>query len=99
MYKKVPPPGDPFPINVEPKEVMDECPSDAELWGVVDGRHNGRAGGAAGIRAEHIKGWLNGMEQGEKKEHDNVGAGDAWRTFVKLIHVFYKTGRIPQKMM
>ena len=34
----------------------------------------GRAGGAAGMRAEDIKGWLHGMEREE--ESGNTGAGD-----------------------
>ena len=38
---------------------------------------NGRAGGAAGMRAEDIKGWLCGMEQEE--ESGNAEAGDTLR--------------------
>ena len=35
LYRKVSPPGDPIPINVEPFPVADDCPGDAELRDVV----------------------------------------------------------------
>ena len=34
---------------------------------------NGRAGGAAGMRAEDIKGWLRGMEREEESGNTEVG--------------------------
>ena len=77
--------GEPIRINVEPKEVEDVCPGDVELRDVVRGLRNGRAGGTSGIWVETIKGWLRGMEREEKEEEGNAGAGDAWRTFLKLI--------------
>ena len=67
MYRKVPPSGDPIPINVEPKEVEDACPGDVELRDVVRGLRNGRAGGTTGIHAKIIKGWLRGVEKEEKE--------------------------------
>ena len=56
LYERVPSPGDPIPINVEPKEVEDGCSGNVELRDVVWGLRNGRAGGTPGIRVEHIKG-------------------------------------------
>jgi len=44
LYEKVPPPGDPIPINIEPFEINDEAPGEVELRGVVRGLQNGRAG-------------------------------------------------------
>ena len=41
LYRKVPPPGDPIPINVEPKDVEDACPGDVELRDIVRGLRNG----------------------------------------------------------
>ena len=37
LYERVPPPGEPICINVEPKEVEDACPGDLELRDVVRG--------------------------------------------------------------
>ena len=58
LYRKVHPPGEPIPCNVETRDVGDAAPSNAELREVVAGMHNGRAGGASGMRAEDLKGWL-----------------------------------------
>ena len=99
LYRKVPPPGDPIPINVETKEVEDVCPGNVELRNVVRGLRNGCAGGTTGIRAETIKGWLRGVEREEKEEEGNAGAGDTWRTFVRLIQKVWETGCIPQQIL
>ena len=37
LYEHVPPPGEPIPTNVEPKEVEGACPGDVELRDVVQG--------------------------------------------------------------
>ena len=63
------------------------------------GLRNGRTGGTIRIRAETIKGWLRGMEREEKEEEGNAGAGDAWRTFLKLIERLWETGCIPQQVL
>ena len=99
LYERVPPPGEPIRINVEPNEVEDACPGDVELRIMVWGLANGRAGGTSGIRAETIKGWLRGVEREEKEEEGNAGAGDAWRTFLKLIERLWETGCIPQQIL
>ena len=99
LYERVPLPGEPIPINVEPKEVEDACPGDVELRDVVRGLRNGRAGGTRGIWAETIKGWLRGMEREEWEEEGKAGAGDAWRMFLKLIERLWETGCIPQQML
>ena len=51
LYAKVPPPGAPIPINIEPFEVNDEASGEVELRRVVRGLQNGRASGVSGIRA------------------------------------------------
>ena len=78
LYKRVPPPGDPIPINVEYKEVEDGCPGDVELRDVVWGLRNGRAGGTTAIRVEHIKGWMRGVEREREMDEGNICAGDTW---------------------
>ena len=70
---------------MEPKEVEDTCPGDEELRDVVPGLRNGCAGGTTGIRAENIKGWLQGVEWEENEEEGNAGAGDTSCTFIRLV--------------
>ena len=60
---------------------------------------NGCAGGTSGIQTEIIQGWLRGVEWEEKEEEGNTGAGDAWRTFLKLIEQLWETDCIPQQML
>jgi len=96
LYAKVPPPGDPIPINVEPSPVRDEVPEEPEIREKVINLRNGRSGGAAKIRAEDIKQWLRGMI--EEEEKGTEGAGDKWRLFVKLIQTIWRTGVLPQQM-
>ena len=36
LYERVPPPGDPIPINISPKEVPDACPREVELRACAD---------------------------------------------------------------
>ena len=83
LYAKVPPPGDPIPINVDPFEINDAIPEDVEIRAVVRGMRNGRAGGASKIRAEDMKTWLRGAI--EEEEEGKEGAGDKWRVFITLI--------------
>ena len=63
LYRKRDSPGDPIPINVDPYEVEDGIPEDAEIRQMVkDKLKRGRVGGVAQIRAEDIKQWLRGAE-------------------------------------
>ena len=96
LYGKVPPPGDPIPINVEPFTINDEILDDVEIRGVVSPMRNSRAGGASGIRAENMKVWLQGVIKEEKEGKE--GAGDKWWILVKLIQTIWEHGEIPQQM-
>lgn len=99
LYRKVIPPGDPIPINVDPYEVQDEVPGDMEIRAKVKDLRNGRAGGASKMRAEDIRGWLRGIEEEEDQKRGTEGAGNKWRLFVKLIQSIWRTGSIPRQMM
>ena len=96
LYSKVPPPGDPIPINVDPFNVRDAVPEEPEIRTVVKDLRNGRSGGSSKLTAEDIKCWLRGMLEEEKDGKE--GAGDKWRLFVKLIQAIWHTGHIPQQM-
>jgi hypothetical protein len=60
--------------------------SDGELRGVVGKLTNGRAAGASGMRAKHVKKWLHDVRQEEDPEGQGAeDAGDRWRLFVWLV--------------
>jgi hypothetical protein len=71
-------------------------PEEPEIRAVVKGLLNGRAGGASGMCAEHIKQWLHDMIVEEEDGKD--GLGDKWRLFVELIQIVSAEGEIPQQM-
>jgi len=97
LYTKVQPPGDPIPINIDPFAINDEIPTDAEVREVVRGLRNGRAGGVSGIRAEHMKQWLQDVMTEEEK--GTVGLRDKWRVFLDLVQTIWEEGEVPQQML
>ncbi len=97
MYARVPPPGEQLPINVTPFEVPGGVPSDSEIREVVRELQNGRATGATGLQAEHIKVWLQDVVQ-EEAEKAPAGHGDKWRIFLQLIQTIWERGCIPDQM-
>ncbi len=80
LYARRESPGDPLPINVTPVVICNDPPTDGKLWQVAGKLTNGRAAGASGMHAKHVKEWLNGVQQEEDPEGHSVdGAGDNWR--------------------
>jgi hypothetical protein len=73
LYTRVPPPGPPLRINVDPFDVNDAVPNEAEIREAAKRLRNGRAAGALHIRAEDVKEWLAGMVQ---EETDETGGSD-----------------------
>ncbi len=61
LYARRDLPGDPLPINLTPVKINDDALSDSELRQVVSKLTNGRAAGASGMRAKHVKEWLRNM--------------------------------------
>jgi hypothetical protein len=61
LYARRELPGDPLPINVTPVEINDNTPSDGKLRQVVGKLTNGRAAGAPGMRAKHVREWLRNV--------------------------------------
>jgi len=102
LYAKVSHPDDHIPINIEPFTVNTVAPEEVEIRGVVRGMRNGRAGGASGIRAEHMKEWLRDAVLEKEKEAEDIegfaGKGGRWRIFVKLMQIIWEKGEIPQQM-
>jgi hypothetical protein len=96
LYARVPTPGGRFPIVVNPFLVWDKLPTDSKIRDSVRRLRNGRAAGAGGMRAEHLKEWLLGMV--EEEEKGTEGAGDKWRLFKKLAQSIWEHGCIPEQM-
>ena len=54
---------------------------------------NGRAAGASGMRAKHVKAWLRGIQREEDpKDQGADGAGDNWRLFIRLVQAAWTHG-------
>ena len=58
LYSYVPSPGENTPVAVKPVEVDDLVPTEDEIEEAVKKLWRNRSGGASGVRAEHLKGWL-----------------------------------------
>jgi hypothetical protein len=65
LYARRQSPGDPLPLHLAPAEINDGVPTDSKIRTVAGGLTNGRAGGASGMRAEHVKAWLRGIVEEE----------------------------------
>jgi hypothetical protein len=85
-------PGDPFPINVAQVEINDDVPLDGKLRQVVGELTNGRAAGASGMGAEHVREWLHGVQWEEDPEGHGINTGDSWYLFVQLVQVAWAHG-------
>ena len=81
---------------MEPFAINDAVPEEPEIRSVVKGLRNGRAAGASGITAEHIKQWLREMI--EEEEQGKAGLGNKWRLFIELVQIVWAEGEIPQQM-
>ena len=66
LYKDQPPPGEPIPRNAERASSEDAPPADEELRRATKRSGNGKSGGASAMRAEDLKEWLWGVEEGER---------------------------------
>jgi hypothetical protein len=55
LYARRQSPEDPLPLHLTPVEIDDDVPTDSEIRTVAGGLTNGRAGGASGMRAKHVK--------------------------------------------
>jgi hypothetical protein len=100
LYVRRESPGDPFPINVAQVEINDDVPLDGKLRQVVGELTNGRAAGASGMGAKHVREWLHGVQWEEDPEgHGINGTGDSWHLFVQLVQVAWAHGVIPHQLL
>ena len=104
LYARAPPMGCALPFRFPHFEISDGMPTDSEVRMVVGKLRNGRAGGATGMKAEHIKVWLDTIQREEKAARANPGreadpgAGRKWKIFVELIQAVWERGEIPEQM-
>jgi len=102
LYRRRDSPG--LPIVLEHAEmraeIRDDTPDEGKIRAAVAELTNGRSAGVSRMRAEHLKGWLNGakLEENPKTGPANVGAGADWEALVQLIQAVWDKGRIPTQL-
>ena len=73
LYERAAPMGAPLPFNFPFFKISNDMPTDLEVHAVVRGLQNGRTRGATGMKAEHLKGWLDKVQHKEKAARENPG--------------------------
>ena len=58
LYRKIPPPGQPITMEVQPFLVEDSIPEEEEIAWAVHRLCLNWSGGPSGMRAEHFRHWL-----------------------------------------
>ena len=91
------PRGDNIPVKVTPSDVDDSVPTEDKIAEAVKKLRRNRSGGAPGIRAEHLKGWLAAAnrrkmaeEKGEEKTEAEEEGGDLWGKLVELTQTTFR---------
>jgi hypothetical protein len=97
LYGRVASKGDPIPIHIEKADIPDHIFSDAKLRDCVRSLWNGCAAGTTGLQAEHIKVLLADPVRKEEEEGD-LGVGNKWQVFVKMMQTIWELGSIPEQM-
>ena len=105
LYESAAPMGAPLPFNFPFFEISNNMPTDLEVHAVIQRLKNGQAGGATGMKAKHLKGWLEEVQHEEKAARENpgrveadLGLGRKWRIFVEMIQTIWELGEIPEQM-
>ena len=83
LYMQRPPKGEIIPILVQPVSITDGPPEVGEIAAVVRKLRSGSAGGPSGMKAEHLKAWLQAVT-GEKEPDTKT-----WDKVVSVIHVAF----------
>ncbi len=94
-----------LPHNFLHFEISNNMPTDSEIRTVVRGLQNRQATRATGVRAKHLKGWLDKIQHNEKAARENPGRERAdpgavhkWGIFVELIQAIWERGGVPEQM-
>jgi hypothetical protein len=100
LYARAPPMGEALLFKFPHFEISNDMPTDSEVQKVVGGLRDGQAGGATGMKAKHIKVWLDEIQREEKAAMENPGreadpgAGHKWKILVELIQAIWDQGGI-----
>ena len=102
FYSYVPSPGTNTPIFVKPFPLDNSAPTEEGIKGAVKYLRRKRSGGASGMRAEHLKGWLEALkrrkreaaEEGEATMYGKEGGSTEpnWGSLVDLVHKEFREG-------
>jgi len=88
LYRARPSPGDGIPLHVDPFDVPDEVPSQDEIATATRQLRTGRAGGASGMKPEHLRQWL---EEFEREDGDK----DPWQAVLDIVQRAFVHGELP----
>jgi hypothetical protein len=92
LYTQKTPPGDPIPICVATFEIDDNVPDEREIADTVILLRWGKYPGQSGIRAEHLREWLNAAERGGNPDPNR------WNKMVELVQHDFETGKLPMEL-
>ena len=81
-------------------EIRDDTPDEGEIRAAVAELTNCRSAGVSRMRAEHLKGWLNGakLEENPKTGPVDVGTRADWEALVQLVQAVWDEGKIPTQL-
>jgi hypothetical protein len=92
FYTQKTPPGDPIPICVAAFEIDDNVSDEREIADTVRLLRWGKSPGPSGIRAEHLREWLNAAERGNNPDPSR------WNNMVELVQHAFETGELPTEL-
>jgi hypothetical protein len=93
LYTQKTPPGDPIPICVAPFDIYDNVPDEREISNTVRLLRWGKSPGPLGIRAEHLREWLNAAERKNNPDPSR------WNKMVEIIQHAFETGELPTELL
>ena len=100
LYARRLSPGDPLLLHLPPVKINDDPLPDSEIWDAAAELTNGRAGGALGMCAKHVKAWLWGaVEEEDPGGQGNEGNGANWELFIQLVQAVWTHGNIPRQLL
>ena len=89
-----------------PLDVDDSVPTEDKIAEAVKKLRRNRSGGASGIRAEHLKGWLAAAnrgkmaeEKGEEKTEAEEEGGDLWEKMVEITQTAFREVELAEEAM
>lgn len=88
---------EPFPTHVQPFDIDDSIPSEAEISQALGRVRTRKAGGHLGMKAEHIKAWNRDIDR-LRRENQVIPPNHPWLEFVSFVQSVFETGRTPARL-